>query len=240
MAGLTDLISKYGNPISAGFSAGMGLTKGIIGAVQLSRVNKALKGMKAPTYTRPDEVNELVDLYRQRAAATQLPGQEAIESGLGATVAQGVSDVQRSASSSVSALGAITDLYGKKQSAIRDLGIQFAEFKAARQGELAGALGKSADYSDTEWEMNKLRPYEVKMNELTSQKQAGAANLFGGGQEIGMAFNNLMGTQNYTDILKRLQGEGQGSGGSGFNPFQSKAAVDSAVGSIKDFKFGGF
>ena len=205
MAGFLDFISKNANPLSAGISAAMGLTKGIIGAVQLGRANKELRGMKAPTYTRPEEANELLDLYRQRAAATQLPGQEAIESGLGATVAQGVSDVQRSASSSVSALGAITDLYGKKQNAIRDLGIQFAEFKAARQGELAGALGKSAGYSDMEWEMNKLRPYEVKMNELQSQKQAGAANLFGGAEGIGMAFNNLVGTQNYMDILKRLQ-----------------------------------
>ena len=226
--------------ISALISGGISLGKGILGAVQSGKAAKELKGMKAPTYTRPEEANELLDLYRQRAAATQLPGQEAIESGLGATVAQGVSDVQRSASSSVSALGAITDLYGKKQSAIRDLGIQFAEFKAARQGELAGALGQSAKYSDMEWEMNKLRPYEVRMNELQSQKQAGAANLFGGLEGMGMAFNNLAGTQSYLDVLKRLNPSGTGQAGTGagvFNPFQSAAKVNSAVNSIKDFKF---
>jgi hypothetical protein len=204
MAGFLEFISKNANSLSAGISTTMGLTKGILGAVQFGRANKELRGMKAPTYTRPDEVNEMVDLYRQRAAISQLPGQEAIESGLGATVAQGISDVQKSASSSVSALGAITDLYGKKQSAIRDLGIQFAEYKAARQAELGGALDKSAGYSDKEFEMNQWLPYNVKMNELMSRRQAGAANLFGGAESIGTAFNNLAGTQSYLEILKRL------------------------------------
>lgn len=205
MAGFLDFISKNANPLSAGISTAMGFTKGIIGAVQLGKANKALKKMKRPTYTRPTEANELLDLYRQRAAATQLPGQEAIESGLGATVAQGVSDVQNTASSSVSALGAITDLYGRKQQAVRDLGIQFAEYKAAREGELGGALGQSAAYTDKEWEMNKLRPYEIRMNELTGQRQAGATNLFGGLEGMGSAFMNMAGTQSHLDILKQLK-----------------------------------
>lgn len=201
MAGLLDFLTKNANPISAGISAFGGLAKGIVGAVQLGRAKRP----KAPTYTRADETNELVDLYRKRAAATQLPGQEAIESGLGATVAQGVSDVQNTASSSVSALGAITDLYGRKQQAVRDLGIQFAEFKAARQGELGDALKTGAAASDKEFEINKWLPYQTKMNEYTSQKQAGAANLFGGFEGIGTAFNNMAGTQGYLDILKKLQ-----------------------------------
>jgi hypothetical protein len=121
-----------------------------------------------------------------------------------------VGQAQRSASSSVAALGVVTDLYGRKQQAIRDLGIQFAEYKAARQSELGGALGQAAQYSDREFEMNKWMPYQVRMNELMSQKQAGAANLFGGAEGMGMAFNNLAGTQSYLDVLKQLNPYGQG------------------------------
>jgi len=198
--------------ISALITGGISLGKGIFGAVQAGRANKQLKGMQAPTYARPEEANELLDLYRQRASATRLPGQEAIESGLGATVAEGIGAANRAASSSVSALGAVTDLYGKKQQAIRDLGIQFAEYKAARQAELGGALGQAAQYSDREWEMNKWNPYQVKMNELTGQRQAGMENLFGGLEGMGMAFNNLMGTKGYMDVLKSLNPSGGGQG----------------------------
>lgn len=210
MASILEFISKNANPLSAGISAAMGLTKGIIGAVQLGRANRELRGMKAPTYTRPEEVGEMVDLYRRRALATQLPGQESIESGLGATVAEGVTQAQRAAPSSVAALGAVTDLYGRKQGAIRDLGIQFAEYKAARQAELGSALGQAAGYSDREFEMNQWMPYQVRMNELMGRRQAGAANLFGGAEGVGMAFNNLAGTQSYLDVLRSLNPSGAG------------------------------
>lgn len=185
-------------------TGGVNAVKSLFGGKQLSDSQKALRKLKRPTYTRPQESNELLDLYRKRSAATQLPGQEAIESGLGATVAQGVSDVQNTASSSVSALGAITDLYGRKQQAVRDLGIQFAEYKAQRQGELGNALGQAAQYTDKEWEMNKLRPYEVRMNELMGNRQAGATNLFGGLEGMGAAWMNTAGTKAYLDILGKL------------------------------------
>lgn len=190
-------------------SGGLNLAKGIIGGIQASRASKQLNKLKAPTYERPEEVGDLLSLYQQRANISQLPGQENMESRMDAATASSVGAAERVAPSSVAALGAVTDVYGKKQDAIRDLATTFAQYKAQRQGELGGALQTAAGYSDKEFEMNKWLPYQVKMNELTSQKQAGMANLFGGLEGMGSSALNLMGTQSYLDILNQNMGGGQ-------------------------------
>lgn len=191
-------------------SGGLSAVKGIVGAVQSRRAAKDLRNIQRPTYERPQEAGEMLDMFRQRASISQMPGQEGMESRMGAGVAQGVQDIQRTASSSVAAMGAVTGLHGRRQDAIRDLGVQFAEYKSARQAELGQALGQAAQYSDREFDMNKWQPYQVRMNELTSQKQAGAANMWGGLEGMGTAFNNLQGTQGYLDVLKQMGQGGQG------------------------------
>jgi hypothetical protein len=200
-----------GNLLTGGLiSGGINLAKGIFGGIQAARATKELKKLKAPTYERPEEIGDLVKLYQERANISQLPGQEAMESRMDANTASSIGAAERVAPSSVAALGAVTDIYGKKQDAIRDLAVTFANYKAQRQGELGGALQTAAGYSDKEFEMNKWLPYQVKMNELMSQKQAGIENLFGGAEGIGATANNLMGTQSYLDIINALQGGGLG------------------------------
>lgn len=191
-------------------SGGLNLAKGIVGGVQAARASRELKNIKAPTYERPEEIGDLLSLYQQRANISQIPGQENMESRMDAATASSIGAAERAAPSSVAALGAVTDVYGKKQDAIRDLATTFAQYKAQRQAELGGALQTAAGYSDKEFEMNKWLPYQVKMNELTSQKQAGLSNLFGGLEGMGSTALNLMGTQSYMDILSRLGNNGLG------------------------------
>jgi len=169
--------------------------------------------MKSPTYNRPEEYGDLMDLYRQQAGMSQLPGQQAYESRMGAGVAESVSDLQKSASSSATAQSSLVDIYGKKQDAIRDLAVQFAEYKTARQRDLAKGLEQGADYSDKEFEVNKWIPYQTRMNELTGQRQAGMNNLFGGIEGMASAGMNLLGTKAGLDALKGLN-----PAGGGFNP----------------------
>ena len=191
--------------IGAGISGLASLAKGIFGASQASKASKALKKMKSPTYNRPEEYQDLMDLYRQQAGMSQLPGQQAYESRMGAGVAESVSDLQKSASSSATAQSSLVDIYGKKQDAIRDLAVQFAEYKTARQRDLAKGLEQGADYSDKEFEVNKWLPYQTKMNELTGQRQAGAANLWGGIEGMASAGMNLMGTASYLNVLEGMR-----------------------------------
>lgn len=187
-------------------SGGLNLAKGIMGGIQASRASKELKNLERPTYERPEEMDELLQLYRERAGVSELPGQRTMESRMDAQTAESIGAAERVAPSSVAALGAVTDVYGKKQDAIRDLAITFANYKAQRQSELGGALQTAAGYSDKEFEWNKALPYQTKLNELTSQKQAGMANLFGGLEGLGSTALNLMGTKSYLDVLKGMGG----------------------------------
>ena len=222
-------------------SGGLSAAKGIFGAVQSARASKGLRNIQRPEYERPQEAGEMLDMFRQRASISQMPGQEGMESRMGAGVAQGVQDIQRTASSSVAAMGAITGLHGRRQDAIRDLGVQFAEYKSARQAELGQALGRAAEYSDKEFAMNKWQPYQVRMNELTSQKQAGAANMWGGMEGMGAAFSNLQGTQSYLDILKQMGAGGAGAGMLPPPPTQSPIGFHSPIkrtNNIQDINYG--
>ena len=178
-------------------SAGISGAKAIFGGIQSLSANRKQKKLwdKRPTYERPEEANEMLDLYRQNAAASELPGQGLIEDKLGGVTARGVRQVGKAASSSASALSAITDIYGKEQDAVRDLGIQFAQYKAMQQDKLAQGLGQAAQYSDQEFMYNKQQPWDIKMNELSSKKQAGAANMWGGIEGVGAAATDYMGTK---------------------------------------------
>jgi hypothetical protein len=187
-------------------SAGVSGAKAIFGGVQGLSANKKIKEQRAnrPVYTRPNEVGQMMDIYRKQAGRSELPGQGLMEEKLGRSTAAGVRQVGKFASSSAGALGAITDIYGKEQDAIRDLGIQFAQYKDAAERQLASGYGQSAQYSDREFEINKMRPWETRMNELQSNKQAGAENFWGGVSGVASTALDFAGTKYYGDTLKSL------------------------------------
>ena len=178
-------------------SAGISGAKAIFGGIQGLSANKKIKDLRKnrPTYTRPKEVDEMLDVYRRSANRSQLPGQDLMENKLGQATARGVRQVGKYASSSAGALGAVTDIYGKEQDAIRDLGIQFAQYKDAAERQYAAGLGQSAQYSDREFELNKMRPWGTRMNELQSNKQAGADNFWGGVSGLASTALDFAGTK---------------------------------------------
>ena len=199
--------------IGALVSGGVSLVKGIFGGAQGLSANKKINNLRSnrPTYTRPDEVNQMMDVYRKAAGRSQLPGQDLMEEKLGRSTAAGVRQVGKYASSSSSALGAITDIYGKEQDAIRDLGIQFASYKDAAERQLAVGYGQAAQYSDREFEINKMRPWETRMNELQSQKQAGAENFWGGVTGAASTALDFAGTKYFSDTMAGMYGAGAGT-----------------------------
>jgi len=179
--------------IGAGVQGLMGLGKSIFGGIQSIKANKALKDFKFPQYTMPSELENMLSMYQQRAAANELPGQSLMENKLGAQTAFGQRAAEKYAGTSGQALGAVTGLYGQQMNAVRDLGIKFADFKAQRQNELGRAQQIMAEAQDKQWEINEWLPSQYKYNELQSQKQAGASNLWGGLQDMAGAGMNFMG-----------------------------------------------
>ena len=184
--------------IGAGLQGLMGLGRSIVGGVQSARAGRELKNFKFPQYTPSDAYNSMLDIYKQQAYAQELPGQSLMENKLGAQTAYGQRAAEKYAPSAGQALGAVTGLYGKQMDAVRDLGIQFANYRAQRQSELAGAQQVMGQIQDKQWEINQWYPSQVKYNELQSQKQAGASNLWGGIQDVmgaGMGFLGGMAQQ---------------------------------------------
>lgn len=190
--------------IGAGIQGLMGLGRSIIGGVQSARANKALKNFKLPQYTIPSELENMLSMYQQRANAQELPGQSLMENKLGAQTAFGQRAAEKYAGTAGQALGAVTGLYGQQMNAVRDLGIKFADFKAQRQNELGRAQQIMAEAQDKQWEINQWLPAQYKYNELQSQKQAGASNLWGGLQDMAGAGMNFMGGQMQMNAINAM------------------------------------
>ncbi len=165
--------------IAAGGKALIGGIKAIAGGVQKRRANKALES-EMPKYSRPEEYDKLLGIFQQQAGLGQLPGQDQIEAKLSSTTARGTRAVAKYADNPVAAVAATAGLYGREQGAIRDLGIQFAEFRNRAQGQLANAYKIGADYADKEWSYNEFYPDQVKRNMAAQRWNAGQANLWGG------------------------------------------------------------
>lgn len=183
---------------------GLGIAKSAFGIGQAIKANRELKGLQMPKYAMPEQIGQITDIYNRQASATEMPGQKQFESNLDQAYSEGVSDVQKSAQSSLQVTGAAVDLSGKRMQAVQDLAGQFAEYKAARQRDLAGAKQNEADYKDQEFKLNQYDPYFIKRNELTGGRQAGVDSAFGGMQSALSMYSDLQGTDALMEVMKRM------------------------------------
>lgn len=165
-----------------GLSGGIKAIGGYFAARKAERdLQKELSSM--PKYTRPEEYEDLLKLYKERAAAQEMPGQSLAEQKLGATTAAGIRQAQKAAPSSVAALGATTSLHEAHMNAIRDLEIQFAQYKANREAELGGVYQQGAQYADQAWQYNQWYPSQVRLNIAGDRLAAARAMMYGGAEQ---------------------------------------------------------
>jgi hypothetical protein len=198
----------YEKIIGSAVAGGAGTVKAFLGLAQRRKASKELESLRSnrPVYTRPEEINDMMTMYQQQAGISQMPGEENMMSRMDASVASSIGAANRAASSSVGALGAVTNVYGQKMNAIRDLATTFAEYKAQRQRELAGAQQVAAGYSDQEWYQNKSLPWQTRMNELTSDRQVGTDAMWGGIQDIVASGMSLAGSTYQSNNAGSSQG----------------------------------
>ena len=165
--------------LAAGGKALIGGIKSIAGGIQKRKAQRELD-KETPKYSRPAEYDKLLSIFQQQAGLGQLPGQDQIEAKLSANTARGARAISKYASSPVAAVASVSGLYGREQGAIRDLGIQFAEFRNRAQGQLANAYKIGADYSDKEFSYNQWYPDQMRRNMAAQKWNAGRQNLWGG------------------------------------------------------------
>jgi hypothetical protein len=203
-------------------SAGAALTKGIVGAVQASKAKKAQERLMANpvTYKRPDEYAQELGLRQEAASQQEMPGQRYLEQNIGNAAAQARTASEQGAISSNVYQSQVGNIFEKQANALQDLSMQSAQWQQQQKENLISTLGKGANYSDTEWQENSLRPWEMNMNQYQSQKQAGAQNAWGGAEGLVQGLSSFAGTKYYQDILKGLMSQNQGADPLGGN--QSK------------------
>jgi len=188
---------------------GISLAKGLFGAVQSAKANKGIKRLlnNPVTYTRPEEYAKQLAM-REQGLSGDLPGRGLMEQNIGLASASARGAAEKGAISSNTYMKSVGDIYSKQLAAFRDLGIQSAQWKDQQKDKYESTLQQGAGYSDTEFEMNKLRPWEQKMNMYQSQKQSGGANLWSGLEGIGTSAMNYFGTKYMGNMLSGLQGGG--------------------------------
>jgi hypothetical protein len=191
--------------VAAGIKGAAGLGKAIAGGVQANRARKEL-AKEFPKYSRPEEYDKLLSLYQREAGRGELPGQDRYEARISESTSRGVRSAAKYADSPVAAVAASSQLYGQQQSAIRDLGLQYAAFLQRAQQNLAGAYQMGAQYSDKEWWQNVGYPDQVKRNMAAQRLGAGQQNLWGGIDMFGAAAIDAAG------IYSATQGGGNGMG----------------------------
>ena len=157
----------------------VGLGKAIVGGIQKRKAQKELD-KETPKYSRPEEYEKLLGIFQQQASLGQLPGQDQIEAKLSANTARGTRAIGKYADNPVAAVASVAGLYGREQGAIRDLGIQFSEFRNRAQNQLAGAYKMGADYSDKAFSYNQWYPDQMRRNMAAQKWNSGQQTMWSG------------------------------------------------------------
>jgi hypothetical protein len=127
-----------------------------------------------PWYTRPGEENQYLELSKNNAYSTQIPGQKQAEQNIQQSTQGAMNNIQNMSDNPTSSLAAINELYRKEVGAFNNLSTQQSQYYQANQDRLARALQENAKYKDQEWEYNVNMPwqrkYQNKINQYVSDR----------------------------------------------------------------------
>jgi hypothetical protein len=215
MAGIGDILGDTGagalggaalGPWGAIAGGGLGLLKGIFGAVQGAKGNSQLNSLLAnrPQYNISQGYQDAFKTY-QSMANSNLPGYDIMKGQIDQSGAQAQQNLERGAMSSNQLMSGVLSSQDKELKAIQNLGLMSAQWKAEQQKGLAGAQQMMGEQQDKAWQQNVLDPYNIKLNMAAGNKQAGVQNMFGGLQDAGSSLENYAGTAAFSKILQGMQ-----------------------------------
>ena len=184
---------------------GVSLVKGLFGAVQARKAQKNInKLLSNPvTYKRPEEYAKELAM-REQGLSASMPGQGQMYDNISSAGATARGAAEKGAISSNTYGSAVGDIFSKQLQAYQDLGIKSAEWRDLQKEKYVNTLGKGAEYSDTEYQENVLRPYETRLNIATGNKQAGMTNMANGFEGVASTAMNFFGTKYAQDVMKGM------------------------------------
>lgn len=194
--------------LAAGVGALLNFGLGISDRIKANKLQKQWNTLysQRPEYEIPEAYTNALNLYKQRAAQSKMPGQDIIEENIQQSSARARTAAERGAISSASYGGQVSDIYAKELEAIQDLGVKSAEFQWANQGQLGEAMQMYGGQQEKAQDWNKLGAWSTGLNVLESQMGAKTqnANAYLGNAAAGLA--NFAGTSYYQQMLSQMQG----------------------------------
>jgi hypothetical protein len=195
--------------IAAGVSSLLNLGLGIADRIKANKLQKQWNTLysQRPEYEIPEAYTGALNLYKQRAAQSKMPGQDILEENIQQSSARARTAAERGAISSASYGAQASDIYAKELEAIQDLGIKSAEFQWANQGQLGEAMNMYGQQQEKAQDWNALGKWTTGMNVLESQMGARTqnANAYLGNAAAGLA--NFAGTEYYSKMLESMGGK---------------------------------
>ena len=161
----------------AAIQGAVGIGQLVTGAVQRNRARKELENLEDPTMEMPSSINEMINLARQRQ---EMPGLDTMKNELGATTGRGLTQVSRAARTPGELARATTDLYAEEMRGARQLDIAGAEYRAARERQLMGALQTKGGFEQEMFRVNELMPYQRRLQQYMQQAGVGGQNIAAG------------------------------------------------------------
>jgi hypothetical protein len=187
--------------IAAIASAVIGAGKMAYGAYQSSRGSQMAQE-KRPEYDIPEEVDDLDRLssmyrdYLTRIEATEtIPGQERAERQIRGATQRGIRATTERARTSVDALGAATELYGREIEQMQQLELESIREKARQKVRAMrdyvrtgrGVAQTQAQYSDQAFRLNEMEPWLQRQIEAQERRRAGYNMMGAGMSDMGTA-----------------------------------------------------
>ena len=186
--------------IAAGVQAATGLIQGLIGGSQRRKAIRGLENLTPPTYKIPDSVTQMVELARRRSTS-EMPGLDTMLAEGSARTRAGVQASALAASSQSDLAAATRNLYAEEMRGARQLGVMSAEYQANMEQQYMGVLGQQGQYEDRAFQINKMMPYEQKLQRYMSDLGTGGANISAGLNNIIGAGTSYVGNKAQLDML---------------------------------------
>ena len=171
-----------------------------IGALQRGgasrRRRKALAGMK---HEIPSATEEQLQLARERASRTGLPGEDITRARMESSTAEAISKGESVAETSSDVLGLYQKMLGNKMDMNRKILEAGAQYKSESELQLEKSMGLMADAESQQFYYNKMVPFLSEMQYAGEQSAGGAANIASGVQTAYQGWMNNFMTQQFDE-----------------------------------------
>jgi len=186
-------------------SGGIGAIKSIFGGFQAAKGRKQMNRLLSnrPQYTISQGYQDAFRTYQQ-LANSELPGYDIMKGQIDQSGAKAMNYAERGAMGSNQYMSAALSSQDKELDAIKNLGLMSAQWRTQQQQNLIQGQQMMGGLQDTQFQTNKLDPWNIKANMASERMGAGMSNLFSGLEGMGGSIMNYAGTKAMLDMYKKM------------------------------------